>query len=272
MVSIYILLRQPSIFCRPDGMWGDAFGQKDGVEGLAGGGSVGYLSELGADIAGVKTVSFGNGSAPSKDEAKPKQTGRFSKYLNDVSPTNNENTNSLFNTSNTTETIDSDVRINTKNKTVEVTPTTDTYDRIFVNGKEIMATKPRLLAPDLEAAGYKLTIKGPQGVGMGLTDFVLEAFNLITGAGELKMGLTQLSKSSVGLRVLGGASKTTLKSSVFYKAIYGSKQINILNGTIKNCHIFLLLVLVQLHIGLHFMEEMRHCLVVPKQQLEQQDY
>ncbi len=113
------------------------------------------------------------------------------------------------------------VRINTKDKTATVERTGDDYDRIFVNGKEIMATPRGALGPELRGAGYDISMKGPQGVGMGLTDFVLDAFNLITGAGELKMGVTMLSKSSLGLKVLGGASKGTLKSSVFYTKTLG---------------------------------------------------
>ena len=107
------------------------------------------------------------------------------------------------------------VRINTKDKTATVERTGDDYDRIFIDGKEVMATPRGALGPDLRGAGYDISMEGPQGVGMGLTDLVLDAFNLITGAGELKMGLTMLSKSSLGWKVLGGASKGTLKSSVF---------------------------------------------------------
>lgn len=116
---------------------------------------------------------------------------------------------------------DDDVRINTKNKTAEVTRTGDGHDRIFVDGVEVMATPRGALGPELRDNGYSISMKGPQGVGMGLTDLVLDAFNLITGAGELKMGVTMLSKSSLGLKVLGGASKGTLKSSVFYTKTLG---------------------------------------------------
>ena len=109
-----------------------------------------------------------------------------------------------------------DVRINTKNKTAEVTRTGDGHDRIFVDGKEVMATPRGALGPELREAGYDISMKGPQGVGMGLTDFVLDAFNLITGAAEIKMGVTMVSKASLGLKVGLGGSKGTLKSSVFY--------------------------------------------------------
>lgn len=113
------------------------------------------------------------------------------------------------------------VRINTKDKTVTVERTGDDYDRIFVNGKEVMATPRGALAGDLNDNGYSVSMKGPQGVGMGLTDFVLDAFNLITGAGELKMGITTISKASLGLKVGLGGSKATLKSSVFYTRTLG---------------------------------------------------
>ncbi|WP_413998087.1 RHS repeat-associated core domain-containing protein [Flavobacterium sp. W1B] len=113
------------------------------------------------------------------------------------------------------------VRINTKDKTATVERTGDDYDRIFVNGKEIMATPRGALAGDLNDNGFSVSMKGPQGVGMGLTDLALDAFNLITGAGELKMGLTKLSKASLGLKVGLGGSKTTLQSSVFYTRTLG---------------------------------------------------
>ncbi|WP_158614843.1 MULTISPECIES: hypothetical protein, partial [unclassified Flavobacterium] len=127
---------------------------------------------------------------------------------------------------------DDDVRINTKNKTAEVTRTGDGHDRIFVDGVEVMATPRGALGPELRDNGYSISMKGPQGVGMGLTDLVLDAFNLITGAGELKMGVTMLSKSSLGLKVLGGASKGTLKSSVFYKSVYGNAKISLFGGAV----------------------------------------
>jgi hypothetical protein len=90
------------------------------------------------------------------------------------------------------------IRINTKDKTATVERTGDDYYKIFVNGKEVMGTPGGALGPELRGAGYDISMKGPQGVGMGLTDLVLDTFNLITGAGELKMGVTMLSKSSLG--------------------------------------------------------------------------
>jgi hypothetical protein len=113
------------------------------------------------------------------------------------------------------------VRINTKNKTATVERTGDDYDRIFVKGKEIMATPRGALAGELNDNGFSVSMKGPQGVGMGLTDLALDAFNLITGAGELKMGITKLSKASLGLKVGLGGSKTTLQSSIFYTRTLG---------------------------------------------------
>lgn len=116
---------------------------------------------------------------------------------------------------------DDNVHINSKDKTATVERTGDDYDRIFVDGKEIMATPRGALGPELRGAGYDISMKGPQGVGMGLTDFVLDAFSLITGATELKMGVTMLSKSSLGLKVGLGGSKGTLQSSVFYTKTLG---------------------------------------------------
>jgi hypothetical protein len=116
---------------------------------------------------------------------------------------------------------DDNVNINSKDKTATVERTGDDYDRIFVDGKEIMATPRGALGPALRENGFTISMKGPQGVGMGLTDLVLDAFNLVTGAIELKMGVTMLSKASLGLKVGLGGSKATLKSSVFYTKVLG---------------------------------------------------
>src|SRR5690606_39917432 len=62
------------------------------------------------------------------------------------------------------------VEINTEKKTVEVTRTGDDYDRIFINGEEVAATPRGLLADGLKEMGFSISMKGPQGVGMGLTD------------------------------------------------------------------------------------------------------
>ncbi len=118
--------------------------------------------------------------------------------------------------------VDDDiVRINTKDKTATVERTRDGHDRIFVDGKEIMATPKGALGPELRGAGYDISMIGPQGVGMGLTDFVLDAFNLITGVKQFKMGVTILSKSSLSLPVVNGASKGTLQSSFYYSRTLG---------------------------------------------------
>jgi RHS repeat-associated protein len=114
---------------------------------------------------------------------------------------------------------DDDVRINTKNKTAEVTRTGDGHDRIFVDGVEVMATPRGALGPELRDNGYSISMKGPQGVGMGLTDLVLDTFEILTGGRLLKMGLTTVPKiGSVGLRAMkvGDASGGMLKSSAFF--------------------------------------------------------
>lgn len=77
------------------------------------------------------------------------------------------------------------VEINTEKKTVEVTRTGDDYDRIFINGEEVAATPRGLLADGLKEMGFSISMKGPQGVGMGLTDTVLEWF---AGMKVLKVG------------------------------------------------------------------------------------
>jgi hypothetical protein len=42
------------------------------------------------------------------------------------------------------------------------------------------------------------------------------------------MGGTKILKSSVGIRTVFGASKTTLKSSVYFQKLIGSRSINIM--------------------------------------------
>ena len=113
------------------------------------------------------------------------------------------------------------VRINTKDKTATVETTGDNFDRIFVDGKETIATPRGALAGALNENGFSVSMTGPQGVGMGLTDLVLDAFNLFTGITELKMGITTIPKASLGFKVGLGGSKSTLKSSVFYTKTLG---------------------------------------------------
>ena len=100
------------------------------------------------------------------------------------------------------------VRINTKDKTATVETTGDNYDRIFVDGKEVMATPRGALGPDLRGAGYDISMKGPQGVGMELTDLALEIF----GAKGLGLFTRATVSSSYGAKLfesklLGYASK-----------------------------------------------------------------
>lgn len=131
-------------------------------------------------------------------------------------------------------TTEDNVRINTKDKTVEVERTKDDYDKIFVDGEEVLATPKGGLGQVLRDNGFKINMVGPQGVGMGLTDFVLDAFNVITGAYELKMGVKVLSKKDLLLKVFGrDTSRGTLQSSVYYKSILGAKEINLFGGRIK---------------------------------------
>ncbi len=83
------------------------------------------------------------------------------------------------------------IRINTKDKTATVERTGDNYDRIFVNGEEIMATPRGALGPELRGAGYDISMKGPQGVGMGLTDLALETFGGMKVLGGLRTGVSK---------------------------------------------------------------------------------
>jgi hypothetical protein len=107
-----------------------------------------------------------------------------------------------------TDDNDDIIRINTKDKTATVETTGDNYDRIFVDGKEVMATPRGALGPDLRGAGYDISMKGPQGVGMGLTDLALEVF----GAKGLGLFTRATVSSSYGAKLfesklLGYASK-----------------------------------------------------------------
>ena len=96
------------------------------------------------------------------------------------------------------------VRINSKDKSVEVERTSDNYDRIFLDGKEVAATTKGLLADGLKEMGYSISMKGPQGVGMGLTDAALEWFGgirLLKGGRylfSLKFGQKVFNSKSFG--------------------------------------------------------------------------
>ncbi|UPQ80464.1 RHS repeat-associated core domain-containing protein [Flavobacterium azooxidireducens] len=120
---------------------------------------------------------------------------------------------------------DDNVRINTKNKTVEVERTGDGHDRIFVDEEEVMATERGLLGSFLRENGYSISMIGPQGVGMGLTDLVLDVFNIGSGITLIKMGTTKILKSSVGFKVGFGASKETLVSSAYFTKLLGFKNL-----------------------------------------------
>lgn len=114
---------------------------------------------------------------------------------------------------------DDDVRINTKDKTVTVERTGDDFDRIFVDGAEVLATPRGELGAELRDNGFSISMVGPQGVGMGLTDLVLDGFEVLTGTALLKMGLKTVPKiSSSGFRAMkvGDASVKMLESSAFF--------------------------------------------------------
>ena len=71
--------------------------------------------------------------------------------------------------------------------------------------------------------------------GGALYDPSWDMFQIYAGAGELKagygvlkMGLTRVLKSEVGIRTVLGASPYTLKSSVFFEGALGSRSINML--------------------------------------------
>lgn len=134
------------------------------------------------------------------------------------------------------------VRINTKNKTVSVERTGDNFDRIFIDGKEVAATTRGLLGPALRENGYEVSVKGPSGVGMGLTDLALDVVNLFEGVALIKMGLTRLPKTSIGYRVALGGSKESLESSAYFYKIFGSTSLPLklptLYGSTKNLGVF----------------------------------
>ncbi len=131
------------------------------------------------------------------------------------------------------------IRINSKDKSATIERTSDDYDRIFVDGKEVMAMQKGVAGPLLEEEGFSFSIKLPRGVkpmGMGLTDLTLNSAELLSGAGLVKMGLTTTFKSSItSIRAMKafGASSGTLRSSVFFTKHIGSKSLPFLKYTGK---------------------------------------
>lgn len=94
------------------------------------------------------------------------------------------------------------VHIDTKNKTAVVEDDGSDYDRIFLDGKEVAATTKGLLADGLKEMGYSISMKGPQGVGMGLTDAALEWF----GGMRLLKGGRYLFSLKFGQKVFNSKS------------------------------------------------------------------
>ncbi|MFV5686548.1 hypothetical protein ACM55I_14010 [Flavobacterium sp. GB2R13] len=88
-----------------------------------------------------------------------------------------------------------------------------------------MATTTGLLGSVLRVSSFSVSEIGSHGVGMGLTDLVLDGINLLEGATLVKMGFTKVLKSSVGFRVGFGASKETLQSSAYFIKILGFKSL-----------------------------------------------
>jgi RHS repeat-associated protein len=91
--------------------------------------------------------------------------------------------------------LDDDVKINTEKKTVEVTRTNDSGDRIFVDGVEVMGTPKGFMNDILIDDGYSFSMKGPQPVGMALTDFALSIFGT-KGAFSFLGNATNISQKS----------------------------------------------------------------------------
>ncbi|MDR6548698.1 hypothetical protein J2810_004788 [Chryseobacterium rhizosphaerae] len=117
------------------------------------------------------------------------------------------------------------------------------------NGNVISSTSVKItrsqggeLSSSFEGYGFR---HYNQGTGGAMYDASWDVASMFIGAGEvkagyglLKMGVTNLSKAKLGLPVLGNASKTVLKSSLYYEKIYGFKKINLLGGLIKKLPYF----------------------------------
>ncbi len=154
----------------------------------------------------------------------------FNQYLNSSSKKSEEEVQKMYEFTTSEENdgnggggdgTEDNIHINTKSKTVQVEKTGDDFDRIFVDGKEVLATTRGLLGAELRQAGYDISTIGPQGVGMGLTDLVLDVFNIISGGMLIKKGVTIIPKSSLGLKVGLGGSAGTLESSVYFTRTLG---------------------------------------------------
>ncbi|AZB18817.1 type IV secretion protein Rhs [Chryseobacterium indologenes] len=115
----------------------------------------------------------------------------------------------------------------------------DTTDYMYDdNGNVISSTSVKItrtqggeLSSSFEGYGFR---HYNQGTGGALYDASWDVASMFIGAGEvkagynvLKMGITKVLKSEVGIRTVFGASKYTLKSSVFFENVIGSKSINL---------------------------------------------
>lgn len=106
------------------------------------------------------------------------------------------------------------------------------------NGNVISSTSVKItrsqggeLSSSFEGYGFR---HYNQGTGGAMYDASWDVASMFIGAGEvkagynvLKMGVTKVLKSEVGIRTVFGASKYTLKSSVFFENVIGSKSINL---------------------------------------------
>jgi len=112
------------------------------------------------------------------------------------------------------------------------------YDK--KGGTLLETTSVKIIESTTSEIGFRFYGTKQIFTGNGMYDPSLDIMSFYTGVGELragffmlKNGITMLSKAKLGLKVLGGASKGTLKSSVIAKGVYGSSKINLLNGSIK---------------------------------------
>lgn len=121
--------------------------------------------------------------------------------------------------------LDDDVRINTNDKTVKVSRTNDNFDKIFVDGAEVAGTPKGFLAEGLIAEGYSISMKGPQAVGMGLTDFALTIFGSF---GILKYGYHSITTSSQAARFIINNAGTINKGNFWRLGIGRYKGLNIM--------------------------------------------
>ncbi|WP_128331106.1 FG-GAP-like repeat-containing protein [Apibacter sp. HY039] len=110
----------------------------------------------------------------------------------------------------------------------------DSMDYLYENG-EVIETRVPFQTGGEVSKNRTYGVLANTGTGGALYDPSWDMFQIYVGFGEIKvgfnlirMGSTKILKSSVGIRVVLGASKETLKSSVYFEQLIGSRSINIM--------------------------------------------